>query len=109
MCPMLLKDALAPTWVQTLEHTPALLHGGPFGNIAHGCNSVWPRAALKAGRLGHHQAGFGADLGAEGSSTSSAAPPACDQVPPCWSPPCALKMQGRVCAAPAREDSFSAG
>ena len=63
---VLLKDALAPNLVQTLEHTPALLHGGPFGNIAHGCNSVMAtRAALKLGDWAITEAGFGADLGAE--------------------------------------------
>ena len=62
----LLKDALKPNLVQTLEHTPALVHGGPFANIAHGCNSV--RATKTALRLGDYcitEAGFGADLGAE--------------------------------------------
>ncbi|MDO5289636.1 MAG: formate--tetrahydrofolate ligase [Pseudomonadota bacterium] len=63
---VLLKDALAPNLVQTLEGTPALLHGGPFGNIAHGCNSVIAtRAALKLGEFAVTEAGFGADLGAE--------------------------------------------
>ncbi len=63
---VLLKDALAPNLVQTLEHTPALLHGGPFGNIAHGCSSVLAtRAALKLGDWAITEAGFGADLGAE--------------------------------------------
>ncbi len=63
---VLLKDALAPNLVQTLEHTPALLHGGPFANIAHGCNSVIAtRTALKLGDFVVTEAGFGADLGAE--------------------------------------------
>ncbi len=63
---VLLKDALAPNLVQTLENNPALLHGGPFGNIAHGCNSVLAtRAALKLGDYAVTEAGFGADLGAE--------------------------------------------
>jgi formate--tetrahydrofolate ligase len=63
---VLLKDALAPNLVQTLEGTPALLHGGPFGNIAHGCNSVLAtRAALKLADWVVTEAGFGADLGAE--------------------------------------------
>lgn len=63
---VLLKDALAPNLVQTLEHTPALLHGGPFGNIAHGCNSLLAtRAALRLGDYAITEAGFGADLGAE--------------------------------------------
>ena len=62
----LLKDALKPNLVQTLEHTPALIHGGPFANIAHGCNSVTAtRMALKLGDYAVTEAGFGADLGAE--------------------------------------------
>ena len=63
---VLLKDALAPNLVQTLEHTPALVHGGPFANIAHGCNSVLAtRTALKLADWVITEAGFGADLGAE--------------------------------------------
>jgi formate--tetrahydrofolate ligase len=63
---VLLKDALAPNLVQTLENNPAILHGGPFANIAHGCNSVIAtRAALKLGDVVVTEAGFGADLGAE--------------------------------------------
>ncbi|MDR1929717.1 MAG: formate--tetrahydrofolate ligase [Treponema sp.] len=62
----LLKDALKPNLVQTLEHTPAFVHGGPFANIAHGCNSVIAtRTALKLGDYVVTEAGFGADLGAE--------------------------------------------
>ena len=62
----LLKDACKPNIVQTLEHTPVLIHGGPFANIAHGCNSVRAtRAALKLGDYAITEAGFGADLGAE--------------------------------------------
>ncbi len=62
----LLKDALQPNLMQTLEHTPVLVHGGPFANIAHGCNSVRAtRAALKMGEIVVTEAGFGADLGAE--------------------------------------------
>ena len=62
----LLKDALKPNLVQTLEGTPALVHGGPFANIAHGCNSVMAtRVALKMGDYVITEAGFGADLGAE--------------------------------------------
>ena len=62
----LLKDALKPNLVQTLEHTPALIHGGPFANIAHGCNSATAtRMALKLGDYAITEAGFGADLGAE--------------------------------------------
>ncbi len=62
----LLKDAMKPNLIQTLEHTPALVHGGPFANIAHGCNSVRAtRAALKLADYVVTEAGFGADLGAE--------------------------------------------
>jgi len=63
---ILLKDALLPNLVQTLENTPALLHGGPFANIAHGCNSaIATRLALKLADYVVTEAGFGADLGAE--------------------------------------------
>jgi formate--tetrahydrofolate ligase len=63
---VLLKDALQPNLVQTLENNPALIHGGPFGNIAHGCNSVIAtKAALKLADYVVTEAGFGADLGAE--------------------------------------------
>ena len=63
---VLLKDALAPNLVQTLEHTPAFIHGGPFANIAHGCNSVIATStALKLADYVVTEAGFGADLGAE--------------------------------------------
>ena len=62
----LLVEALKPNLVQTLEHTPAFIHGGPFANIAHGCNSVMAtRLALKMGDFAITEAGFGADLGAE--------------------------------------------
>ncbi len=62
----LLKDALKPNLVQTLEHTPALIHGGPFANIAHGCNSITAtKMALKLGDYVVTEAGFAADLGAE--------------------------------------------
>ena len=62
----LLKDALKPNLVQTLEHTPAFIHGGPFANIAHGCNSIMAtKMALKFGDYAVTEAGFGADLGAE--------------------------------------------
>ena len=62
----LLKDALKPNLVQTLEGTPALVHGGPFANIAHGCNSVMAtKLAMKLGDYAVTEAGFGADLGAE--------------------------------------------
>ena len=61
-----LKDAIKPNLVQTLEHTPAFIHGGPFANIAHGCNSIMAtRIALKLGDYVVTEAGFGADLGAE--------------------------------------------
>lgn len=63
---MLLKDAIKPNLVQTLEHTPAFIHGGPFANIAHGCNSVIAtKLGLKLGDILVTEAGFGADLGAE--------------------------------------------
>lgn len=62
----LLKDAIKPNLVQTLEHTPCLIHGGPFANIAHGCNSVQAtKLAMKLGDYAVTEAGFGADLGAE--------------------------------------------
>lgn len=62
----LMKDALKPNLVQTLEHTPAFIHGGPFANIAHGCNSIMAtKIALKLGDYVVTEAGFGADLGAE--------------------------------------------
>lgn len=63
---MLMKDAIKPNLVQTLEHTPAIIHGGPFANIAHGCNSILAtKMALKLGDVAITEAGFGADLGAE--------------------------------------------
>jgi len=62
----LLKDALKPNMIQTLEHTPAIVHGGPFANIAHGCNSVRAtKASMKLADITITEAGFGADLGAE--------------------------------------------
>ncbi|MDD2190746.1 MAG: formate--tetrahydrofolate ligase [Eubacteriales bacterium] len=62
----IMKDALKPNLVQTLEHTPAFIHGGPFANIAHGCNSIMAtKIALKLGDYVVTEAGFGADLGAE--------------------------------------------
>ena len=62
----LLKDAIKPNLVQTLEHTPAFIHGGPFANIAHGCNSILAtKLALKYGDYAITEGGFGADLGAE--------------------------------------------
>lgn len=63
---VLLKDAIKPNLVQTLENTPAFIHGGPFANIAHGCNSIIAtKMALKTGDIAITEAGFGADLGAE--------------------------------------------
>lgn len=63
---ILMKDAIKPNVVQTIEHTPALVHGGPFANIAHGCNSVVAtKLAMKMGDIAVTEAGFGADLGAE--------------------------------------------
>ena len=63
---VLLKDAIKPNLVQTLEHTPAIVHGGPFANIAHGCNSIIAtRTAMKLADYVITEAGFGADLGAE--------------------------------------------
>ncbi|MBE6090361.1 MULTISPECIES: formate--tetrahydrofolate ligase [unclassified Clostridium] len=63
---LLMKDAIKPNLVQTLENTPALIHGGPFANIAHGCNSIMAtKLALKLGDVVITEAGFGADLGAE--------------------------------------------
>ena len=68
----LLKDAIKPNMIQTLEHTPALVHGGPFANIAHGCNSVQAtKMALKMSDITITEAGFGADLGAEKFRESS--------------------------------------
>ncbi|KEI00742.1 formate--tetrahydrofolate ligase [Clostridium botulinum] len=63
---MLMKDAIKPNLVQTLENTPAIIHGGPFANIAHGCNSILAtKMAMKLGEVAITEAGFGADLGAE--------------------------------------------
>ena len=63
---VLLKDALKPNLVQTLEHNPALVHGGPFANIAHGCNSlIATTTAMRVADFAVTEAGFGADLGAE--------------------------------------------
>ncbi|CAG7839020.1 MULTISPECIES: formate--tetrahydrofolate ligase [Clostridium] len=63
---MLMKDAIKPNLVQTLENTPAIIHGGPFANIAHGCNSILAtKMAMKLGEFAITEAGFGADLGAE--------------------------------------------
>ena len=63
---VLLKDAIKPNLVQTLEHTPAIIHGGPFANIAHGCNSIIAtKTAMKLADYTITEAGFGSDLGAE--------------------------------------------
>lgn len=63
---ILMKDAIKPNLVQTTENTPALVHGGPFANIAQGCNSVIAtKLAMKTGDIAITEAGFGADLGAE--------------------------------------------
>src|SRR5699024_7154610 len=63
---VLLKDAIKPNLVQTLEYTPALVHGGPFANIAHGCNSIIAtKLGMKLADYTVTEAGFGADLGAE--------------------------------------------
>lgn len=63
---LLMKDAIKPNLVQTLENTPAIIHGGPFANIAHGCNSIIAtKMAIKLGDIAITEAGFGADLGAE--------------------------------------------
>ena len=63
-----MKDAIKPNLVQTLDHTPAIVHGGPFANIAHGCNSVLAtQIALKTSDYTVTECGFGADLGAENS------------------------------------------
>ena len=71
------EDALDPNLVQTLEHNPAIIHGGPFANIAHGCNSaIATKLSLKLADYVVTEAGFGADLGAEKFWTSSAAMPA---------------------------------
>ena len=79
----LLKDAVNPNLVQTIEGTPAVMHGGPFANIAHGCNSVRAtRLALKLADYCITEAGFGSDLGAENSWTSNAAWPG--SPPPAW-------------------------
>ena len=86
----LLRDALAPNLVQTLEGSPALVHGGPFANIAHGCNSVIAtRLGLALADVVVTEAGFGADLGAreiprhQVPQRRAVAPP-----PAWWSPPC---------------------
>ncbi len=87
---VLLKDALQPNLVQTLENNPALIHGGPFANIAHGCNSVIAtRAALRMADYVVTEAGFGADLGAEKFFDIKCRQAASRHPSPCWSRPCA--------------------
>ena len=87
---VLLKDAIKPNLVQTLENTPALMHGGPFANIAHGCNSVRAtKLALKLADYTITEAGFGSDLGAEKFWTSSAAMQDSSHRLSLWLPPCA--------------------
>ena len=87
---VLLKDALSPNMVQTLENNPVFIHGGPFANIAHGCNSVLAtRTALKLADYVVTEAGFGADLAPKNSSTSSAARRALRPLPSSSSRPCA--------------------
>ena len=86
----LLKDAFEPNLVQTLEHTPAFVHGGPFANIAHGCNSVAAtRCAMKVADYVVTEAGFGQTLGPKNSWTSSAAWPASRPARWWWWPRCA--------------------
>ena len=85
----LLKDALDPNLVQTLENNPAIIHGGPFANIAHGCNSVLAtKLSLSLADYTITEAGFGADLGAEKFWISSAATPVSLPLPACWWPLC---------------------
>ena len=92
----LLKDAFMPNLVQTLENTPAIIHGGPFANIAHGCNSVQAtRMALKLGDYCVTEAGFGADLGAE-KFFDIKCRYAGLQPRVSWWPPSGLKMHGGV-------------
>ena len=86
---VLLKDALQPNLVQTLDGSPALMHGGPFANIAHGCNSVIAtETALRLGEIVVTEAGFGAISGRRSSSTSRRARQGSSPPPAWWSPPC---------------------
>ena len=106
----LLRDAIKPNLVQTLEGTPALVHGGPFANIAHGCNSVLAtRSALKIGDYVVTEAGFGADLGAEKflniKCRSSGLVPSCVVVVATIR---ALKYQGGVALARLGEENLTA-
>ena len=106
----LLKDAVKPNLVQTLEHVPAIIHGGPFANIAHGCNSVMAtRTALRLADFTITEAGFGADLGAEKffdikCRQAGLAPDACVLVATVR----ALKMHGGVAKADLKEPNVEA-
>ncbi len=107
---VLLKNALMPNLVQTLEHSPAFVHGGPFANIAHGCNSaIATRAALKLADFVVTEAGFGADLGAEKffdikCRKAGLTPDAAVVVATCR----ALKMHGGVAAADLETENLGA-
>ncbi len=86
----MLRDAFQPNIVQTMEHTPAFVHGGPFANIAHGCNSVI--ATPRGLRLADYvvtEAGFGADLGAEKFLDIKCRQAGLTRTPPWWWPRCA--------------------
>ena len=84
---VLLKEAMQPNLVQTLEHNPAFIHGGPFANIAHGCNSVIAtQSAMKLSEYVITEAGFGADLGQKNSLISNAVKPGCRQNVWFWLP-----------------------
>lgn len=86
---VLLRDALLPNLVQTLENTPAFIHGGPFANIAHGCNSLMAtETALRLSDYVVTEAGFGADLGAEKFFNIKCRKGVWNRRPQCWSPPC---------------------
>ena len=94
---VLLKDALMPNLVQTLENDPAFIHGGPFANIAHRCNSVMATTtALKLADYMVTEAGFGADLGQRNSSTSSAARQGSSRRDGARGNGAALKMHGGI-------------
>jgi len=107
---VLLKDAFMPNLVQTLENTPAIIHGGPFANIAHGCNSVQAtRMALKLGDYCVTEAGFGADLGAEKFFDIKCR--YADLIPDCVvlvATVKALKMHGGVSSDELRNENLSA-
>ncbi|EUJ43786.1 formate--tetrahydrofolate ligase [Listeria riparia] len=107
---LLLKEALKPNLVQTLEHTPAIVHGGPFANIAHGCNSISAtKTALKLADYVVTEAGFGADLGAEKFLDIKV--PALDKAPDCVvivATIRALKMHGGVAKTELGEENVNA-